>query len=189
MAVAMTRDQPAFRRGDRVTLTEMPPDYPAEFQIEAGMAGTVEFVDSLGTVHVDWDTNKRFGIVASAVGLLERPESPEVSRPLLTLNEARIAAARSLTGSFDSHPRSAASTLLRRLAKSREALCDLLAASGTLSDDPPIPIVLLRQSPRWNIRHEAGTWIAESRYGTTLTVFSGHDPEELAVKLAAAEAT
>jgi hypothetical protein len=187
MAVPMTRDQPVFRRGDRVVLTAMPDDYPEQFQTEAGMSGLVEFVDSLGTTHVAWDNNKRFGIIASAAGLLQRAEPPEMSHPVIPLNQARIAAARHLVATFNSHPRSAASTLLRQLQQSREVICDLLASSETPSDDPVIPMLLLRRSGWWNIRPEAGAWVGESRYSTTVTALWGHDPAELAGKLKAAE--
>ena len=47
-------------RKHRIRLNEMRSDpYP----IEPGSLGTVRFVDSLGTVHVDWDDGRSLGVV------------------------------------------------------------------------------------------------------------------------------
>lgn len=50
--------------GDRIELIDVPPDY-ARFALTAGARGTVECVDSLGTVHIRWDTPPalRLGII------------------------------------------------------------------------------------------------------------------------------
>lgn len=62
--------EPELRAGSRVVLTGAPDGYPERFNIVAGMAGTVDIIDGLGTVHVRWDAGQRFGIIASARHLL-----------------------------------------------------------------------------------------------------------------------
>ncbi len=57
--------------GDRVELTAVPDDY-LRFALAAGETGTVEFTDSLGTVHVAWDNGVRVGIIAELAGCLRR---------------------------------------------------------------------------------------------------------------------
>jgi Domain of unknown function (DUF4314) len=64
-------DEPEFRAGDRVILTDAPDGYPAAFNVTPGMAGVVDIVDSQRTVHVRWDAGQRFGVVASARHLLK----------------------------------------------------------------------------------------------------------------------
>jgi hypothetical protein len=63
-----------LRGGDRVVLTDVPEGYPDAFNIVPGMAGTVDIIDSLQTVHVRWDAGQRFGVIVSARHLL-RAES------------------------------------------------------------------------------------------------------------------
>jgi hypothetical protein len=45
------------------------------FALAAGDRGTVEFTDSLGTVHVRWDSGQRIGILAQERHLI-RPATP-----------------------------------------------------------------------------------------------------------------
>ena len=56
-------------RGDRVELVAASAD-DARFGLTAGDCGTVEFTDSLGTVHVRWDGGQRVGITAAERGLI-----------------------------------------------------------------------------------------------------------------------
>ena len=57
--------------GDRVALTAEPPEY-ASYALAAGDQGTVEFVDSLGTVHIRWTSGARVGIIAELAHLLRK---------------------------------------------------------------------------------------------------------------------
>ena len=50
--------------GDRVELVVLTDDY-RRFGLAAGDCGTVRFTDSLGTVHIHWDSGRRAGILAS----------------------------------------------------------------------------------------------------------------------------
>jgi hypothetical protein len=56
-------------RGDRVELVAVSDD-DARFGLTAGDCGTVEFTDSLGTVHVRWDSGARVGILAAERDLI-----------------------------------------------------------------------------------------------------------------------
>ena len=53
-----------MNRGDRVELTAASND-DVTFGLTAGDRGTVDFTDSLGTIHVRWDSGKRIGIIAA----------------------------------------------------------------------------------------------------------------------------
>ena len=64
-------DEPEFRAGDRVILTDVPDGYPAAFNMTPRMTGVVDIVDSQRTVHVRWDAGQRFGVIASARHLLK----------------------------------------------------------------------------------------------------------------------
>lgn len=89
----------------------------------------------------------------------------------------------------DSHPGTAPAELIDRLAQSRACLTDLLAATaGPVPDQPSqVPPVLLPFATRWVITHGLA-WTAERRRRIALRVVMGHDPAELADKLAAIEA-
>jgi hypothetical protein len=51
------------QRGDRVKLMHMNDPYT---KIAPGTLGTVTSVDSMGTVHVNWDDGSRLGLVREA---------------------------------------------------------------------------------------------------------------------------
>ena len=57
------------RPGDRVELITATEDYEP-FRLTAGERGTVEFTDSLGTIHIRWDTGKRVGVISEDRDLL-----------------------------------------------------------------------------------------------------------------------
>lgn len=60
-------------RGDKVRLTEVPGNSAYDrYNLCAGDLGTVDCVDSLGTVHIKWTKGQRVGIIAEHRGLLER---------------------------------------------------------------------------------------------------------------------
>lgn len=65
------RQATGLQRGDRVELAEVPDDY-RQFDLKAGQCGTVDLVDSLGTVHIRWDGGPRCGILAQHHGLVRR---------------------------------------------------------------------------------------------------------------------
>lgn len=72
----MSRGQPGRHLpGDRVELTAVSDDY-AKFALTAGDTGTVEFTDSLGTVHIRWDSGARIGIIAKSAALIRRIGGP-----------------------------------------------------------------------------------------------------------------
>jgi hypothetical protein len=72
----VTGPEPAeLRASDRIVLTGVPDGYPDAFRVKAGMAGVIDIIDSLDTVHVKWDDGQRFGIIASARHLLNKAES------------------------------------------------------------------------------------------------------------------
>jgi hypothetical protein len=52
---------PETRVGDRVELVRCTDEYT---RLRAGELGTVRFVDSIGTVHVQWDGGSRLGLIA-----------------------------------------------------------------------------------------------------------------------------
>ena len=58
-----------MNRGDRVELTDASHD-DVIFGLAPGDRGTVEFTDSLGTIHVKWDSGKRIGVIAAERDLL-----------------------------------------------------------------------------------------------------------------------
>jgi hypothetical protein len=62
------------RPGDRVELIAATEDYEP-FRLTAGERGTVEFTDSLGTIHVRWDTGRRVGVISEDRDLI-RPARP-----------------------------------------------------------------------------------------------------------------
>ena len=63
-------------RGTRVELTDAPADYQ-EYGLTAGQHGTVEFTDSIGTIHIRWDDGTRLGITAESRGLIcQNPPEP-----------------------------------------------------------------------------------------------------------------
>lgn len=70
----MANPTDSFAPGDCVELTGEPPDYE-HFALTAGDKGTIEFTDSLGTVHIRWERGCRVGITAELTGLLRRRES------------------------------------------------------------------------------------------------------------------
>ncbi len=70
----MTGGQP-LASGDRVELSAVPDGY-RRFTLNAGDLGTVELVDSLGTIHVRWDSGARIGIIAESAGLIRRIGGP-----------------------------------------------------------------------------------------------------------------
>ena len=49
-----------FKKGTRVKLIHMAEDI---HPIPDGTLGTVDNVDDIGTVHVDWDNGRRLGVV------------------------------------------------------------------------------------------------------------------------------
>jgi Domain of unknown function (DUF4314) len=54
---------PGIAEGDRVRLVACTDEYT---RLEPGALGTVALIDGLGTVHVDWDSGARLGMVAEA---------------------------------------------------------------------------------------------------------------------------
>jgi hypothetical protein len=59
-----------LRRADRVGLVEVTVDYERH-GLAVGKVGTVEFVDSLGTIHVKRDhTGRRVGVVKEDAALI-----------------------------------------------------------------------------------------------------------------------
>jgi Domain of unknown function (DUF4314) len=58
-----------LNRGDRVELVEVTDDY-RRFGLAADDRGTVQFTDSLGTVHIRWDSGRRVGVIAEELGLI-----------------------------------------------------------------------------------------------------------------------
>ncbi len=54
---------PRNKKGDRVTLIRTTDEYS---RLRPGTTGIVTLVDSLGTVHVNWDDGSRLGLVAAA---------------------------------------------------------------------------------------------------------------------------
>jgi hypothetical protein len=56
-------------RGDRVALVDVSHD-DVRFGLRTGDRGTVEFTDSLCTIHVRWDSGRRIGIIATELDLI-----------------------------------------------------------------------------------------------------------------------
>jgi hypothetical protein len=73
-AVRNPTDDTRLAPGDRVELASDPPDY-GRYALTAGDRGTVEFTDSLHTIHVRWAKGCQVGIIAELAGLLCRRES------------------------------------------------------------------------------------------------------------------
>jgi hypothetical protein len=65
------RQVSGLQRGDRVQLDEVPDDY-RQYGLCPGHLGTVDFEDSLGTIHIRWDGGARCGITAQHHGLVRR---------------------------------------------------------------------------------------------------------------------
>jgi len=59
-------------RDDRVELAGRLPDGYSTAALGAGDTGTVELTDSLGTIHVRWDSGARVGITADLASLVRR---------------------------------------------------------------------------------------------------------------------
>src|SRR5258708_33564639 len=64
-------DGQALLPGDRAELVAVSGDY-LRFALTAGDHGTVEFTDSLGTIHIRWDSGARIGIIAEARAMIRR---------------------------------------------------------------------------------------------------------------------
>ena len=60
-----------MNRSDRVELVDVSHD-DMRFGLAVGDRGTVEFTDSLGTIHVQWDSGKRIGIIATELDRVDR---------------------------------------------------------------------------------------------------------------------
>ena len=52
-----------YERGDRVELVACSDPYT---RLQPGERGTVRLIDSMGTVHVDWDSGSNLGIIEEA---------------------------------------------------------------------------------------------------------------------------
>ena len=63
-----------MRPGTRVELVALTDAYDV-FRLSVGDRGSVAFTDSLGTIHIEWDSGRRVGIDAGDAGLL-RPAGP-----------------------------------------------------------------------------------------------------------------
>ncbi|HXP18589.1 MAG TPA: DUF4314 domain-containing protein [Streptosporangiaceae bacterium] len=76
MSATTTPDaEPQVSRGDRVELVSVTDEYK-HFGLAAGDLGTFLFTDSLGTIHVWWDTAGRTVGVISEDRALLRPARP-----------------------------------------------------------------------------------------------------------------
>ncbi len=64
-------DRRVINRGDRVELVSLTEDY-RRFGLSAGECGTVAFTDSLGTVHIRWDSGRRAGILTTDGDLIRK---------------------------------------------------------------------------------------------------------------------
>lgn len=49
-----------FPKGTRVTLVKMDDPYTT---LKAGDKGTVDYIDDIGTIHVNWDKGSSLGII------------------------------------------------------------------------------------------------------------------------------
>ena len=65
------RSLASFLPGDRVELTAVSDDYQ-QFALMTGDQGSVEFTDSLGTIHIRWDSGRRIGIISEAASLIRK---------------------------------------------------------------------------------------------------------------------
>jgi len=68
----MAFSTPMFKVGDRVALVHCADEYT---RLRPGEVGTVSFVDSVGTVHVDWDSGSTLGMVAEAGDRIRKVEA------------------------------------------------------------------------------------------------------------------
>jgi hypothetical protein len=57
------------RRGDRVELLDLPAGYE-QYGLTAGERGVVDFIDSLSTIHIRWDSGRRVGVTKDNAGLI-----------------------------------------------------------------------------------------------------------------------
>jgi hypothetical protein len=78
------------------------------------------------------------------------------------------------------------SDALAAVAAARALIAEQDESAGSLV--PGIPIVLVPFGLRWAIMREQSAWTAEQRIGSAIRVVVGHEPGELAQKLAAIEA-
>jgi hypothetical protein len=69
-----TAGQPGYQQGDRVRLVACTDEHT---RLRPGDLGTVGFVDSLGTVHVAWDSGARLGMIAAAGDIIVSATEPE----------------------------------------------------------------------------------------------------------------
>ncbi len=63
-----------MNRGDRVELAVLTAEYK-RFGLSPGERGTVASTDSLGTVHIRWDSGRRAGILAGEQHLIRKIDS------------------------------------------------------------------------------------------------------------------
>jgi hypothetical protein len=67
--------------GDRVELVQVSDGY-LPFALSVGERGTVLFTDSLGTVHIRWDSGRQVGIIAEDTALIRAlPNSSKLQQP------------------------------------------------------------------------------------------------------------
>jgi len=102
--------------------------------------------------------------------------------------DQRVAAARQFVASqrprFDLLlPARALTELYYELRRHTVALLDVIT-----QPDGSLPGALVPFAERWVIRRELSAWVAEQRTGSAIRVVVGHEPAELADKLAAIEA-
>ena len=71
-----TTAEHTMNSGDRVELARLTDDY-RRFGLTAGERGTVRFTDSLGTVHIHWDSGRRAGILAGEHDMIHKIGSSE----------------------------------------------------------------------------------------------------------------
>jgi hypothetical protein len=69
----MAQEVAGLRKGDRVELVALPDgqDYES-YGVPAGCLGAVDFIDSQRTIHVNWDTGRRLGVLAEHHSLIRR---------------------------------------------------------------------------------------------------------------------
>jgi hypothetical protein len=75
-----TTAERTMNSGDRVELVRLTDDY-RPFGLTAGEHGTVRFTDSLGTVHIHWDSGRRAGILAEEHDLIRKVSRSEQKPP------------------------------------------------------------------------------------------------------------
>ncbi len=64
-----------MNRGDRVELVTVDDGYRT-FAVSAGELGTVDLVDSLGTIHIRWDCGRQFGVITEARDMIRAAPDP-----------------------------------------------------------------------------------------------------------------